>query len=134
MIETCPTILIYAFFCMEIHPCVLQDISPLGPLPCSQPTITANCTKQGKRIADHMLSLDYQLTFAHKRLMTATRISACSQRQPPRSGFLRPDLKSAQSNLHYHYANGREQSFVWMLEAYFFLLFIFPHFNAIFNC
>ena len=44
---------------MEIHPCVLQDIGPLGPLPCSQPTITANHTEQGKGIADHMLSLDY---------------------------------------------------------------------------
>ena len=43
---------------MEIHPCVLQDIGPLGPLPCSQPTITANHTEQGKGIVDHILSLD----------------------------------------------------------------------------
>ena len=32
---------------MEIHPCVLQDIGPLGPLPCSHPTFTANHSKQG---------------------------------------------------------------------------------------
>ena len=44
---------------MEIHPYVLQDIGPLGPLPCSQPTIIANHTEQGKGIANHMLSLDY---------------------------------------------------------------------------
>ena len=30
----------------EIHPCVLQDIGPLGPLPCSHST-SANHSKQG---------------------------------------------------------------------------------------
>ena len=42
---------------MEIHPCVLQDIGPLGPLPCFSFTFTANHDKQGKGIADHMISL-----------------------------------------------------------------------------
>ena len=32
---------------MEIHPCVLQDIGPLGPLPCSHSTSSANHSKQG---------------------------------------------------------------------------------------
>ena len=38
----------YAFSgCKEIHPCVLQDIGPLGPLPCSHSTFSANHSKQG---------------------------------------------------------------------------------------
>ena len=32
---------------MEIHPCVLQDIGPLGPLPCSHSTSSADHFKQG---------------------------------------------------------------------------------------
>ena len=44
---------------MEIQHCVQQTIGPLGPLACSQSTITANHTKQGKGIADLMLSFDY---------------------------------------------------------------------------
>ena len=32
---------------MEIHPCVLQDIGPLGPLPCSHSTSSAKHSKQG---------------------------------------------------------------------------------------
>ena len=32
---------------LEIHPCVLQDIGPLGPLPCSHSTFAANHSKQG---------------------------------------------------------------------------------------
>ena len=32
---------------MEIHPCVLQDIGPLGPLPCSPSTSSAKPSKQG---------------------------------------------------------------------------------------
>merc|ERR1712074_16293 len=32
---------------MELHPCVLQDIGPLGPLPCSHSTSSANHSKQG---------------------------------------------------------------------------------------
>ena len=32
---------------MEIHPCVLQDIGPLGPLPCSHSTSSVNHSKQG---------------------------------------------------------------------------------------
>ena len=32
---------------MEIHPCVLQDIGPLGPLPCSYSTSSVNHSKQG---------------------------------------------------------------------------------------
>ena len=32
---------------LEIHPCVLQDIGPLGPLPCSHSTSSANHSKQG---------------------------------------------------------------------------------------
>ena len=44
---------------MEIHPCVLQDIGPLGPLPCFHPISAVNLAEQGKGIADYMLSLDY---------------------------------------------------------------------------
>ena len=33
--------------CLEIHPCVLQDISPFGPLPCSYSTILLDHSKQG---------------------------------------------------------------------------------------
>ena len=33
--------------CMQIHPCVLHDIGPLGPLPCSHPTSSADHSKQG---------------------------------------------------------------------------------------
>ena len=33
--------------CKKIHPCVLQDIGPLGPLPCSHFNSTANHSKQG---------------------------------------------------------------------------------------
>ena len=43
---------------MEIHPCVLRDIGPLGLLPCFSFTFTANHDKQGKGITDHMISLD----------------------------------------------------------------------------
>ena len=32
---------------MVFHPCVLQDIGPLGPLPCSHSTSSANHSKQG---------------------------------------------------------------------------------------
>ena len=32
---------------MEIHPCDLQDIGPLGPLPCSHSPSSANHSKQG---------------------------------------------------------------------------------------
>ena len=32
---------------LEIHPCVLQDIGPLGPLPCSRSTSSTDHTKQG---------------------------------------------------------------------------------------
>ena len=32
---------------MEIHPCVLQDIGPLGPLPCSHPTSSLDHYQQG---------------------------------------------------------------------------------------
>ena len=32
---------------LEIHPCVLQDIGPLGPLPCSHSIFSANLSKQG---------------------------------------------------------------------------------------
>ena len=31
----------------EIHPCVLQDIGPLGPLPCSHSTSSADHSEQG---------------------------------------------------------------------------------------
>ena len=31
----------------EIHPCVPQDICPLGPLPCSHSTYSADHSKQG---------------------------------------------------------------------------------------
>ena len=46
--ENCSKGLKYALSgCMEIHPCVLQDISSLGPLPCSHSTSSANHSKQG---------------------------------------------------------------------------------------
>ena len=32
---------------LEIHPCVLQDIGPLGPLPCSHSTTSLDHSKQG---------------------------------------------------------------------------------------
>ena len=32
---------------LEIHPRVLQDVSPLGPLPCSHSTASADHSKQG---------------------------------------------------------------------------------------
>ena len=33
--------------CKEIHPCVLQDIGPLGPQPCSHSTSSVDHSKQG---------------------------------------------------------------------------------------
>ena len=33
--------------CKEIHPCVLQDIGSLGPLPCSYATSSADHSQQG---------------------------------------------------------------------------------------
>ena len=42
---------------MEIHPCVLQDIGPLGPLPCPHITSLHHHPKQGngyRRTADHV--------------------------------------------------------------------------------
>ena len=44
---------------------ILQDIGPLGLLPFTQPTLTANHTKQGKGIAGHMLSLLLFAIFAY---------------------------------------------------------------------
>ena len=32
--------------CLEIHPCVLQDIGPLGPLPCSHSITSLDHSKQ----------------------------------------------------------------------------------------
>ena len=32
---------------LEIHPCVLQDIGPLGPLPCSHSSTSLDHCKQG---------------------------------------------------------------------------------------
>ena len=32
---------------LEITPCVLQDIGPLGPLPCSKSTTSLDHSKQG---------------------------------------------------------------------------------------
>ena len=46
--ESCYQGLKYALSgCLEIHPCVLQDIGPLGPLPCSHSNSSANHSKQG---------------------------------------------------------------------------------------
>ena len=42
--------------CMEIHLCNLQDIGPLGPLPCSHSNSSADHSKQG--IGYHVRSLD----------------------------------------------------------------------------
>ena len=43
---------------MEIHPCVLQDIGPLGPLPCSHTTSSAITPSRASGTADHVQSLD----------------------------------------------------------------------------
>ena len=41
-------------------PCILQDIVPLGPLPCLQSENLRKKGKQGKGTADHILTLvDY---------------------------------------------------------------------------
>ena len=46
--ENCAKGLKYAFSGREeIHPCVLQDIGPLGPLPCSQSSTSLDHSKQG---------------------------------------------------------------------------------------
>ena len=47
--ENCPNGLKYALSgCMEIHPCVLQDIGPLvGPRPCSHSTTSLDHPEQG---------------------------------------------------------------------------------------
>ena len=48
--ENCLKDLKYAFLGhKEIHSCVLQDIGPLGPLPCSHSTSSADHSKQGIR-------------------------------------------------------------------------------------
>ena len=36
--------------CMEIHSCVLQDIGPLGPLPCSHSTSSVDILQAGHRV------------------------------------------------------------------------------------
>ena len=43
---------------MEIHPCVLQDIGPLGPLPCSHPIILKQQQSRARGTADHTRSFD----------------------------------------------------------------------------
>ena len=48
---------------MEIHPCVLQDISPLGPLPCSHSTSSAITQSRASGTADRVRSLDDFLFF-----------------------------------------------------------------------
>ena len=48
IMDNCPKGLNYAFSGRkEIHPCVLQDIGPLGLLPCSHSTSSADHSKQG---------------------------------------------------------------------------------------
>ena len=48
---------------MEIHPCVLQDIGPLGPLPCSHTTSSAITLSRASGTADHVQSLDDLFTY-----------------------------------------------------------------------
>ena len=43
---------------LEIHPCVLQDIGPLGPLPCSHSSSSAITPSRASGTADHVRSLD----------------------------------------------------------------------------
>ena len=48
IMENCPKGLKYPLSGrMEIHPCIQQDIGPLGPLPCSHSTASADHSKQG---------------------------------------------------------------------------------------
>ena len=48
IMENCLKGLKYAFSgCIDIHPCVLQDIGPLGSLPCSHSTSSADHSKLG---------------------------------------------------------------------------------------
>ena len=49
---------------MEIYPYVLQDISPLGPLPCSHSTSSAITPCRASDTADHVPSLDDLLLFS----------------------------------------------------------------------
>ena len=41
-----------------VHPCVLQDIGPLGPLPCSHTTSSAITPSRASGTDDHVQSLD----------------------------------------------------------------------------
>ena len=53
-------------------PCILHDIVPLGPLPCSKLENLEKKEKQGKGTADHILTLvDYYSFKAEARLKKA---------------------------------------------------------------
>ena len=43
---------------LEIHPCVLQDIGPVGPLPCSHSNLQLITPSRASGTADQVRSLD----------------------------------------------------------------------------
>ena len=49
---------------MQIHPRVLQDIGPLGPMSCSHSTSSAITPSRASGTADHVQSLDDLLSFS----------------------------------------------------------------------
>ena len=64
IVESCCKGLKYALSgCINIHPCVLQDIYPLGPLPCSHSTSSAITPSRASDTADHVRFLDDLLLF-----------------------------------------------------------------------
>ena len=54
--------------CLEIHPCVLQDIGPLGPLPKKWRVLRNRmCKRFGTDVRNHANTILYILFFAKIR-------------------------------------------------------------------